>query len=86
MKRAQAAAGGESMDIDDGGNNPNGTADKQTKRSERRHHRHHRHRSPRLEKEGDESGEMNEGVGEEDDEETAHRIKEQQPERSPCNP
>ncbi|KAI8595788.1 hypothetical protein EDD21DRAFT_408854 [Dissophora ornata] len=78
MERAQAAAGRESMDIDDGGNDPNGGADEQTKRSERRHHRHHRHRSPRLEKEGDESGEMNEGVGEEGDEETARRIKEQQ--------
>ncbi|KAI8598628.1 hypothetical protein EDD21DRAFT_434667 [Dissophora ornata] len=78
MKRAQAAAIGESMDIDDGGNDPNGAADEPTKRSERRHHRHHRHRSPRLEKEGDESGEMNEGVGEEGDKETARRIKEQQ--------
>ncbi|KAI8596562.1 hypothetical protein EDD21DRAFT_387876 [Dissophora ornata] len=73
MKRAQATAGGESMDIDDGGNDPNGAADEQTKRSERRHHRHHRHRSPRLEKEGDESGEMNKGMGEEGDEETAQQ-------------
>ncbi|KAI8596347.1 hypothetical protein EDD21DRAFT_422517, partial [Dissophora ornata] len=77
-KRTQAEAGGESMDINDGGNDPNGAADEQTKRSERHHHRHHRHRSPRLEKEGDESGEMNEGVGEEGDEEIARRIKEQQ--------
>ncbi|KAI8596020.1 hypothetical protein EDD21DRAFT_389603, partial [Dissophora ornata] len=78
MKRAQAEAGGESMDINDGGNDPNGAADEQTKRSERHHHRHHRHRSPRLENESDESGEMNGGVGEEGDEETARRIKEQQ--------
>ncbi|KAF9998164.1 Transcription factor Dp-2 [Entomortierella chlamydospora] len=80
-KRAQAAAaGGESMDVEE----ESGDAiDGHKKRSEKRHHRHHRHRSPRPENEdqeedGDDTNQDGVKPGEGVDEETARRIRKQE--------
>ncbi|KAK3811916.1 MAG: hypothetical protein J3Q66DRAFT_348832 [Benniella sp.] len=51
LRRAQAAANGESSNTLDGSSDPSAPSDERSKRPERRHR--HRHRSPRPEKEGE---------------------------------